>query len=250
MSNFSDIVEAAESSIKRLNACAASLGKADTDEKALNSEATKLGREVETVVRRLDTDAKAAAPSLRREMLESVSSLRVSLQAARTALQKANDVRARVSLLKPDKAKAMEEASVDKLEAAAKKSALNTARLQSAQAQMNDTQDIGVRLVLFAGVHEPTSFPVLFFSPLFSHQIQQTKTLLRRSVITNLTSQRETLLRAQDGAGNVTALAGEAKGLLQRMMARALTNKILLFITVLVLLGANGAVVFLIISGK
>jgi len=144
MSTFEETVDAAEANVKRLSTLALSLGKPDTDEKTLNTEANKLAREVEATLRKLDNDAKGAAPSARRGMQESVSSLRVSLQGARTALQKANDIRARASLMKPDKAKAMEDASVDKLEAAARKSALNTARLQAAQAQINDTQDIGV----------------------------------------------------------------------------------------------------------
>jgi len=67
-------------------------------------------------------------------------------------------------------------------------------------------------------------------------------------VVTTLTSQRETLLRATDSASNTNALAGKARGILMQMAARALTNKILLFITVLILLGANGVVIYFIFA--
>lgn len=84
------------------------------------------------------------------------------------------------------------------------------------------------------------SLPSFFLShPLPTHR-----------VVTTLTSQRETLLRATDSASNTNALAGKARGILMQMAARALTNKILLFVTVLILLGANGVVIYFIIKGR
>lgn len=65
-----------------------------------------------------------------------------------------------------------------------------------------------------------------------------------------MTAQRESLLRSTDAAGNTNALALTARGLLMQMTARALTNKILLGFTVLVLLAANGVMIWCQISQK
>ena len=73
------------------------------------------------------------------------------------------------------------------------------------------------------------------------------------SVITPMTTQRESLLRATDSASNTNSLALTARGLLMQMTARALTNKLLLAFTVLILLAANGVLVYFIFkdgSGK
>ena len=59
-----------------------------------------------------------------------------------------------------------------------------------------------------------------------------------------MTQQRESLLRSTDAAGNVTALSGTARGLLMQMTARALTNKLLLAFTALVLLAACGVMIY------
>ena len=65
-----------------------------------------------------------------------------------------------------------------------------------------------------------------------------------------MTAQRESLLRSTDAAGNTNALALTARGLLRQMAARALTNKLLLGFTVLVLLAANGVLVYYIFRDK
>ena len=59
-----------------------------------------------------------------------------------------------------------------------------------------------------------------------------------------MTSQRETLLRATDNAEAVNAHADDARGLLRTMMGRALGNKILLGVTVLILLLGNGVFLY------
>ncbi len=61
-----------------------------------------------------------------------------------------------------------------------------------------------------------------------------------------MTTQRESLLRATDSASNTNSLALTARGLLMQMTARALTNKLLLAFTVLILLAANGVLVYFI----
>jgi hypothetical protein len=134
--------------MKRLNGIVSQLSKTnELDEKGLNSEATRLLRELDMSVRKMETEAKAAPPSTRRELTEQLTALKSEVGSARSALQKANDTRARASLMKPDKAKAMEEAAVDKLQSAVSRQSNNTLILQQAQAQLNDTQDIGVRCV-------------------------------------------------------------------------------------------------------
>ena len=148
MSSFADLADASGSSMKRLNGIVSQLSKTnELDEKGLNSEATRLLRELDMSVRKMETEAKAAPPSTRRELTEQLTALKSEVGSARSALQKANDTRARASLIKPDKARAMDEAALDKLEAAALKSSSNTQKLQAAQQQLSETADIGVKWV-------------------------------------------------------------------------------------------------------
>ena len=148
MSTFSDLADAAGASLSRASAIVQALTRpGEVDERALNSEATRLLRELDLALKKMDAEVKAAPPSSRRELSEQLATLRVSLNTARQGLQKANDARARASLMRPDKARALEEAAVDKLEAVASKSSANTQKLQAAAQQLNDTQDIGVRCV-------------------------------------------------------------------------------------------------------
>lgn len=150
MSAFEDLAESCEASIKKLNACGARLG-ADADAaaaKAANNDATRFVRDAQGYVTKMEAEAKVAAPSARRELVERIAQLKAALQAARSTVQKANDAKERASLLKPaDKAKAIDAAAQDKLESAAKKSTTSTAKLQQAQQVLAETQDLGVKCV-------------------------------------------------------------------------------------------------------
>ena len=173
MSSFSDLSDTAASALSKVTGIVQTLSRpGEADERGLNSEATRLLRELDLTLKKMDAEAKVAPPSSRRDLNEQVAGLRVSVNTARTGLQKATDTRARASLIKPDKARAMEEAAVDKLTAVASKSSSNTQKLQAAQAQLNDTQDIGVKCVPAAPRPRcAVSFPLKplpspsFFSP-------------------------------------------------------------------------------------
>ena len=148
MSTFSGLSETAASTISRVETVVSQLSRpGDVNERDLNLEAQRLLRELDSTLKKMDLEVKAAPPSSRRELTEQLAGYRVSLNTARSSLQKANDTRARASLIKPDKARAMDEAALDKLEAAALKSSSNTQKLQAAQQQLSETADIGVKWV-------------------------------------------------------------------------------------------------------
>lgn len=63
-------------------------------------------------------------------------------------------------------------------------------------------------------------------------------------VMDTMTQQREVLLRATTKASNTTSLTVRARGIMRLMQARAITNKALLLLTVFVLLGVIGVVVW------
>ncbi len=67
--------------------------------KQLNSEASRLQKEAESTLRKLEAEAKGSAPSVRRGQLDSIATLKSSLNKARTELQKVNDNVARGELL-------------------------------------------------------------------------------------------------------------------------------------------------------
>ena len=129
MASFADLFDSCESNVKKLAAVATRMDSTEGSDsgsvKSLNSEATRLIREADLSLRKMEAEAKVAAPSQRRELLEQIATLKTSLQAARASLQRANDSKARVALLKPgDKSKAMDKESADKLEAASEKSSV------------------------------------------------------------------------------------------------------------------------------
>lgn len=148
--SFADLADSCEASIKKLAACAPRVdASADAGEaKAVNGDATRHVREADGALRKMEAEAKAAGPSQRREYMEQLAQLKASLQAARGALQKANDGKVRAALLKPsDRAKALDGAANDKLQLASEKSSASTLKLQQAQVVLAETQDLGVGCV-------------------------------------------------------------------------------------------------------
>lgn len=211
-----DLREQCEAAVKKLSGVASRLGATDDADqiKSANSEATRYVRDADAAIRKLEAEARAAGPSQRRELMEQIAQLKASLQAVRSALQKANDGKARAALMKPaDRSAAIERDARDKLESAAEKSSLSTQRLQQASQALAETQDIGV------------------------------------SVMDTMTAQRETLLRATSKAANTNDLTYQARGIMRLMQARAFTNKALLLLTVFVLLGAIGVVLYFGLTG-
>lgn len=65
------------------------------------------------------------------------------------------------------------------------------------------------------------------------------------SVIDNMTQQREQLIRTRDKASDINTLAEQAKGIVRGIQARAITNKVILSLAVLLLLGLIGVVVYI-----
>jgi len=65
------------------------------------------------------------------------------------------------------------------------------------------------------------------------------------SVIDNMTQQREQLIRTRDKASDISTLAEQAKGIVRGIQARAITNKVILSLAVLLLLGLIGVVVYI-----
>ena len=150
MSAFTDLEDAAEAAVKRLAALSAKLAAPELDAdaaKSLNFEVQRVQSEADQSLRGMEREVKAAGPAKRRELSESVGSLRQKLTEQRAAVQRANDARARAALIKPDRAKQVEEAATDKLSAAASRSAANTQKLREVQGVLADTQDIGVGCV-------------------------------------------------------------------------------------------------------
>ena len=70
------------------------------------------------------------------------------------------------------------------------------------------------------------------------------------SVIDNMTQQREQLVRTRDKAGDISTLADTAKGIVRGIQARAITNKLILGATALLLFIAVGGMVALIVTKK
>ena len=147
MSSYSDLNDGCEAAVKRLRDLAGKLASPDLDAdaaKALNFEVQRVQSEAEQSLRGMEREVKGAGPAKRRVMSEQVAALRQQLAEQRGALTRANDARARASLIRPDRAKQMHEAASDKLEAAASRSAANTQKLRDVQSMVEDTTGIGV----------------------------------------------------------------------------------------------------------
>lgn len=104
MGNFEDLKDSADASIRKLATVAQKIqgtgGNATPDElKQLNNEASRLQRDAEATIRKLETEAKGSAPSVRRGLLDSISSLKANLNKSRDSVQKANDASNRGDLL-------------------------------------------------------------------------------------------------------------------------------------------------------
>ena len=200
--------EACEASIKRLQGCAArvSAAAANADEvRAVNAEATRLQKDAEAALRKLEAEAKGSAPSARRPVLDAIATLKAALAKARADLQRANDGAGRSELLSKSGKQAQREAdATGRIAAAADKAASGSAKLAQANQVLAETADIGV------------------------------------GVIDTMTQQRESLLRSRDKVSNVNSLSDRARGLMRMMQARAITNKALLMFVVVVLLGLIG----------
>ena len=121
-----DAQDAAEAAIARASAIAKKVtASTEADQlKQLNSEASRALKDAEQVVRQLETDARAAAPSSRRAIQDIVGRLKSDLQRVRADLQKANDVASRAGLLSSSaKSKRIEAETRDKLVVATETSA-------------------------------------------------------------------------------------------------------------------------------
>jgi hypothetical protein len=125
MSAFPELKESCETATKKLAGVASrmSSAQASPDElKQLNAEATRLQRDAESSLRKLETEAKGSAPTVRRTLLDTISTLKAGLAKARADVQKANDNAARGELLGgKGKSEKMEGEARDKLAAAADK---------------------------------------------------------------------------------------------------------------------------------
>ena len=200
--------ESCEASIKRLQGCAArvSAAAANADEvRAVNAEATRLQKDADAALRKLEAEAKGSAPSARRPLLEAAAALKQALAKAKADLQKANDTAGRSELLsKAGKQQQREADATARMAATADKAASGSAKLAQANQVLAETTDIGV------------------------------------GVMDTMTAQRESLLRSRDKVSNTNSLADRARGLMRMMQARAITNKALLIFVVIVLLGLIG----------
>ena len=150
MSAFTDLADGCEASVKRLRELAARIAAPDTDADAarnFNFEVQRVQSEADQSLRNMEREVKGAGPTKRREMSDRVAELRTALSEQRQSVTRANDARARAALIKPDRAKQVQEAATDKLQAAASRSAANTQKLRDVQSVLADTQDIGVGCV-------------------------------------------------------------------------------------------------------
>jgi ElaB/YqjD/DUF883 family membrane-anchored ribosome-binding protein len=114
MSGLDGLKETCEVAIKKLSQIPPRIiaaGSNADEVKSMNAEASRLQRDADTALRRLETEAKASAPSVRRQLVDTVAQLKASLGKAKNDLQQANDKAGRQELLgKAGKQKRLEEA--------------------------------------------------------------------------------------------------------------------------------------------
>jgi hypothetical protein len=212
MSGLDGLKETCEVAIKKLSQIPPRIiaaGSNADEVKSMNAEASRLQRDADTALRRLETEAKASAPSVRRQLVDTVAQLKASLGKAKNDLQQANDKAGRQELLgKAGKQKRLEEDALGRMAATADKAASGSQKLAQANAVLQETSDIGV------------------------------------AVIDTMQSQRESLLRSTAKVSNTNSLADRAKGIMRLMQARAITNKALLLSVVFILLALIGVVAY------
>lgn len=99
--SFEDTQATGDAAIKKLNGVIGRItSKLSPEElRQQNAEASRYQREAEGAIRKLETIAKDSPPTSRRGQMETISSLKASLNRARTDLQRSNDNAARGELL-------------------------------------------------------------------------------------------------------------------------------------------------------
>jgi vesicle transport through interaction with t-SNAREs 1 len=210
MSTFNDLNQSCQSNFKKAKELVPRIQNGSKDEiKNANNSITSIIKEIERTIKAMEVQAKAAPPSSRRNLQDTITELKADLSKIRQSVQKANDSLSRTDLFDGAKATKIAEKDIrDKALVAAETTGRTTQKLQQATTMLNETQDIGV------------------------------------SVIDNMQGQREALLRTKNKAGNVNDLTYTARGILRGMQARAVTNKFLLGFAILLLLACIGGVVY------
>jgi vesicle transport through interaction with t-SNAREs 1 len=163
-----------------------------------NGEASRALRELDRLTATLAGQARNAAPSQRRTMLESLERIKAEVSKARADLQTANDAANRAELIGTAggaSSKGPSKAELDARDRAIRttESAVRgTAKLEAARAQLHETEDIGI------------------------------------NVVDTLEQQRDVILRTRDKAEDVNTLTDKARGIVRGIQRRTITNKFIL----------------------
>lgn len=208
--SFEELRAEVEQAVGRLKALVPKIQAGSKDQgKQANSEVQRVLKEADRNVRALENEARASAPSQRRALQDVITELKSDLNAVRARIQKANDASSRADLMtgkqKQDRA---ETETRDRMVAAADTAVRSTGKLAQAQNLLEESQDIGI------------------------------------NVIDTMQQQRETMIRSTDKTRDVNTLTKTARGILRGIQAKAITNKLILVIAILVILGCIGVVVY------
>jgi vesicle transport through interaction with t-SNAREs 1 len=170
-------------------------------------------KEATEALRHMDMEARQSGPSERAKMQDKVRMYRNDIGTLQKDLEREELVGERQEQYNAQRARTQfgavaSDAQRAKLDATSGRLDKTTATLQTARSQLYETQDI-------AG-----------------------------GVMNDLGAQREQLLNAHGRVRETTQFTTDARSVLKQMGRRALTNKVILWFIILVLIAANGAVIY------
>uniref|UniRef100_A0A7S1C7L7 Vesicle transport v-SNARE N-terminal domain-containing protein n=1 Tax=Bicosoecida sp. CB-2014 TaxID=1486930 RepID=A0A7S1C7L7_9STRA len=175
------------------------------------AQAKRLVRDAEGTVQAMELEARSVAPSEKRRLTGRIRTYRAELSAARTDLERAQTRGDRDALMAGGSRDAVSRESASqrgRIEEATARMDRSTAVLEETRRTVMETEEVGV------------------------------------GIMGNLHSQRETLLRAHDKVKETNRLTTRARRVLNNIKRRACYNQALLWVVILFLLGAIGAVVY------
>ena len=181
-------------------------------QKAAAKRARVSAKEASEALKQMDMEARQSGPTERSRMQEKVRMWRNDLATLQKDLEREELVGARQEAYNEQRAKSsytqMSDAQRAKMEATSGRLDRSTALLQQSRAQMYETQDIA------------------------------------QATVNTLGAQGEQLLNAHGRVRETTQFTSEARAVLKQMGRRAITNKVILWFIILVLIAANGAVIY------
>lgn len=172
-------------------------------------EAKKYVRDADACLRYMDNQVRDQPPKVRRQLAPMLQTFRGDLANLKADLERAIQAAERGSLLSgADRMSKQTEDQRERARQAARRMDRTTKRLEDTRATLAETEDIGV------------------------------------GIMTDLHTQRETLLRAHQKVKDTNQLTTRARRLLRGIQGRACTNKLMLWVIIVVLLGLIGVVIY------